>query len=143
MRNTGFTLIELIIVMFIATLIFGLSSVLFTNMLPSAKLDSTAKKISATIRHARSLAKISGEIKTITFDMDSKIFGIEDANYEDIPSDINIKIIDPIAGDLTSGKYSLTVNTTGGIEGGMIALWNKKKTIHIKIDPIVGAVVVK
>jgi general secretion pathway protein H len=142
-RGAGFTLLELIIVMLMVSLMFGLSSVLFTNMLPSVKLNSTAKKISATIRHARSLAKISGEVKTVVIDLDSKLFGIEDRSHEDIPSEIYIKVIDPLYGEVSTGTYRLTVNTTGGIEGGTIVVWNNKKTVRIEIDPIVGAVVVK
>jgi general secretion pathway protein H len=142
-RRAGFTLLELIIVMLLISLIFGLSSVLFTNMLPSVRLNSTAKKISATIRHARSLAKISGEVKTIVIDLDSKLFGIEDRSHEDIPSEVNIKVIDPLYGEVSKGKYKLNVNTTGGIEGCTIVVWNNKKTVSIEIDPIVGAVVVK
>ncbi|RJQ50270.1 MAG: prepilin-type N-terminal cleavage/methylation domain-containing protein [Nitrospiraceae bacterium] len=139
----GFTLIELIIVMLIASLALGLSVAVFTNALPSARLDATAKKITATIRHARSLAKVHGETETVVIDLDSKTFGMEGRHSEAIPSEVSIKVLDPLSGEMSSGKYTLTVDAAGGIDGGTIILWNKKKTVRIDIDPIVGAVAVK
>jgi len=129
--------------MLIASLVLGLSTVVFTNMLPSARLDATVRKISATVRHARSLAKVNGETENVIIDLDARRFGMEGRDYEAIPSDINIKVLDPLSGETSSGKYTLTVKATGGIEGGTIVVWSKKKTVHIDIDPIVGAVVVK
>jgi len=142
-EGAGFTLLELTIVLFIISLILGLSTVFFANLLPSSRLDATAKNISSTIRYARSLARISGEIQFVTIDFDSRKYGIEGRGEESIPSEINIKVIDPLSGEVSSGKYRLRFNTAWGIEGGTIVLWNKKRTVNIEVDPIVGAVVIK
>jgi len=49
----------------------------------------------------------------------------------------------PLSGEISSGKHQLMLNRNGSTEGGTIVLWNKKKTVRIEIDSIIGAVVVK
>jgi general secretion pathway protein H len=142
--KSGFTLLEVIIVLFLISLILGLSTVFFANTLPSTRLNATAREISATIRHARHLAYTNGEKQTITIDLDSRLYGIEGIAQKNIPSDIYIKVIDPLSGEIRSGKYSILFYETGGIEGsGTIVLFNNKKTIKIVLDPIVGSVVIR
>ncbi len=138
----GFTLLELIIVLFLVTLILGLSTMFFANTLPSSKFNATIRDMSATIKHARSLAQIHGERQTVTIDLDSKKYGIEGRGAKDIPSDIYIKVIDTLSGEIHNGKYQIVLNATGG-EGGTIVLWNNKRSVSIQMDPIVGSIVIK
>ncbi|MEW6416516.1 MAG: prepilin-type N-terminal cleavage/methylation domain-containing protein [Nitrospirota bacterium] len=142
-KNNGFTLLELIIVLFLITLILGLSTIFFANILPSNRFNATIRDISATIRHARTLTRTHGETQIITIDLDSKKYGIEGRGIKDIPSDIYIKVIDPLSGEIDSGKYQLVLHAIGSIEGGTIVLWNNKKTVSIQMDPVVGSVVIK
>jgi hypothetical protein len=141
--GAGFVFLELIIVIFLISLILGLSTVLFSNILPSNRFNATVREISATIRHARSLSQIHGETKVVTIDLDLKRYGIEGRGDREIPPDINIEVIDPLSGEIHNGKYRLVLYPTGGIEGGTIVLWNSKKTVSIQPDPVVGSVVIK
>jgi general secretion pathway protein H len=141
--GAGFTLLEVILVLFLISLILGLSTVFFANTMPSNRLNATAREISATIRYARTLARVNGEMHTLTIDLDSKLYWIEGSTSKKIPDDINIKIIDPLLGEVHNGKYPITFYETGGIEGGTIVLSTKKKTVNIELDPIVGSVVIK
>lgn len=139
----GFTLLELMVVMVLITLVIGISTVFFANTLTSSEFNTTIRDIATTIRHARSLAQIHGERKAVTIDLDSKTYWIEGKKVREIPSDIQIKIIDPLYGDIFEGKYQIVSNAMGGVYGGTIVLWNDKKTVTIQPDPIVGSVVVK
>jgi len=143
MKNRGFILLELIIVLFFITVIIGISTVLFSNTLPTNRLNATVRNLSSTIRQARALAQIHNERKTVTIDLDTKKYGIEGYNPKDIPSDISIKVIDPVSGEIYQGTYQFFFSPAGSIEGGTIVVWNPKKTVTIQPDPIVGAVVIK
>ncbi|MBM4140424.1 MAG: hypothetical protein FJ242_02870 [Nitrospira sp.] len=143
MKNNGFTLLELIIVLFLIMLILSISTVFFANTMPSNRLNATVREMSAAIKHARSLAQIDGEKQTITIDLDSKNYGIKGRMSKNIPSDITIKVIDPFSGEKLNGKYLIVFHTTGSIEGGTIVLWNNKKLVSIQLDPIVGSVIIK
>jgi len=142
-REKGFILLELIIVLFLMAIILGMSTLLFTNLLPSQKFHATVRKVSATIREARSLAQIHGEKQYVILDLDAKQYGIEGRGSRDIPEDISIKIIDPFAGEILEGKYRMLFYASGGIEGGTIVLWSSKKAVEIRTDPIGGSVIVK
>jgi hypothetical protein len=124
-------------------IILGMSTLLFTNLLPSQKFNATVRALSATLREARSLATIHSERQFVIFDLDAKRYGIEGRGSRDIPENISLKIIDPFAGEILEGKYQMIFHASGGIEGGTIVLWNSKKAVEIKTDPIAGSVIVK
>jgi hypothetical protein len=129
--------------MLLITLVIGISTVFFANTLTSSTFNTTVRDIASSIRYARSLAQIHGERKTVTIDLDERTFSIEGKGEREIPSDMNIKIVDPLHGELFEGKYQFIANAMGGVQGGTIVLWNEKKTVSIQPDPVVGAVVVK
>ncbi len=139
-KQNGFTLLELIIVIFLITLILGLSTVFLAGTLSSSKLSATVRDMVATIRHARLLAQSTGESQAIIIDLDSRIYSIEGKANKIIPDDLNIMVIDNVKGEeINEGSYRITFNAIGGIEGGRIVLWNEKKKVYIDIDPITGA----
>jgi prepilin-type N-terminal cleavage/methylation domain-containing protein len=142
-KNSGFTLLELIIVLFLIALILGLSTILFVNILPSSRLNATAREMSATIRHAKHLALINGEKQTVTINLDSGSYGMEGIIHKNIPSGITIKVIDPLLGEIRNGQYPIIFSATGGMEGGTIVLFSNKKTIKLELDPVVGSVIIK
>jgi type II secretion system protein H len=142
LNKEGFTLIELMIVLFLITLILGLSAVFFAGSMPTNKLNAAARELSATIRHARSLSIMSGRQKTVAINIDAKRFGLEGSRYRDISSDIDIKVIDPLYGDIHNGTYRIEFQP-GGAQGGTIVLWNKKREVRVELDPVVGAAVIR
>lgn len=57
---TGFTLVELLLAMGIATVIFGISSILLSNLIPRASLNSTHEVLKAEIRQQQ-LSAMTGK----------------------------------------------------------------------------------
>ncbi len=141
-KNKGFTLLELIIVLFLISLILGMSVVYFANFLPSNRFKATVRDLSTTIRQARALANIHGERQIVTIDLDSKKYGIDGRSTKYIPPDVKIMISDPVSGDIQKGKYHFIVHSIG-IEGGTIVLWDNRRKASIQIDPVVGSLVIK
>lgn len=136
-------MLELLIVVFLIILISGIAVVFFSRNLSSNRLTATAREMSATIRHARSLAQIHGEKQIVTLDLDSKFYGIEGRGNKGIPPDVSIKVIDPLLGEIRSEKYQIVLNESGGVEGGTIVLYQDNKSISIEPDPVVGTVIIK
>src|ERR1700690_1561451 len=141
--SLGFTLLELIIVLFLIALIFGISTVFFVNALPSGRFNATARDLASSIRYARSLAQAEGTEQSVFIDIDSRNYGIEGKSSKPFPTDVNIKVIAPFSEAVVSGSYSFHFSPSGGSDGGEIVLWNAKKTVHVVLDPIVGSTVVK
>jgi prepilin-type N-terminal cleavage/methylation domain-containing protein len=148
MHNTshtekGFVLLELMVVLFLITLILGISTVFFANSLPSGKFHATVRDMSSALRQARSLAQIHHERQVVTIDLDAKTYGLENRGSRLIPSGISIKIIDTMRGDLLDGKYQFIMHPSGGIEGGNIILWDTRRKASIQLDPVVGTIVIQ
>jgi hypothetical protein len=122
------------------TLILSLSTVFFANLLPSNRFKATVRDVSTTFRHARTLAQIHSEQQTVIFDLDTKRYGIDGRHTREIPAGVQIRIIDPIEGEILNGEYRFRVNTVG-IDGGTIVLDDEKREARIQMDPILGAVV--
>src|SRR3990172_2624923 len=133
LNRSGFTLLELIIVIFLITLMLGLSAVFFANTLPSGRFNATAREMAATIRQARHLAQLNGEKQILTIDLDSRSYGIESRGEKTLPAGIDLKVIDPLAGDITKGKYHMTFHPAGSSGGGTVVLWNNTRVAHINI----------
>lgn len=143
LNRYGFTLLELIIVLFLITLMLGLSSVFFVNTLPSGRFNATARELAATMRQAKHRAQQIGEKQIVTIQMDTKSYGIEGMAIKALPSGISFKVIDPIAGEITTGNYPIAFHATGSTEGGTVILWNNTKVAQITIDPVAGAVIIQ
>ena len=141
--TAGFTLLELIVVMVLIGLILFMAGFVSINAIPSARLESTARDVSTTIKQAKALAQINGTDQTLTFNLDERLYGIEGTTPRKFPPDISVRIDDPASGQVQRGLYSMTFRVAGGVEGGTIVLWHKQKTFYIEADPVVGSVMVK
>jgi general secretion pathway protein H len=142
-QSHGFTLLELIIVMFLISLIFGISAVFFVNSLPSGKFNATVRDIASSVRHAHSLAQINGEAQTVTIDIEGKKYGMAGKELKPFPPNVLVKVIDPFSQEVVEGQYAFHFSPSGGCDGGTIVVWNAKRTVSIVVDPVVGATVVK
>jgi prepilin-type N-terminal cleavage/methylation domain-containing protein len=140
--NKGFTLLEMILVIFLITLIVGISAVVFSRSLPSQKVDATAREIMAIFRQARSNAITGGKWQILTVEIEGKTFGIEEGGVtHTIPENVSIRVIDPLYGEVVVGGYRFVFAPSGVTEGGTIVLSAGKKVVTLEIDPIVGAVI--
>jgi prepilin-type N-terminal cleavage/methylation domain-containing protein len=142
-NSQGFTLIELTIVLFLGTLLLGLTTLFFAQTLASGRLTATARELSATIRKARSLARVSDTQQVLTFDLDGREYGLSGHPPKKVPAQLALRIVDPYQGEIRTGKYQLLVNSHRGLEGGTFYLSSKKRTIQVQLDPIVGSVVIR
>ena len=139
--NKGFTLLEMMLVIFLITLILAISVSMFTNALPSQRVDATARELIATFRQARSTAMTSGQWQVLTLDIDSRQYSIEGGGApRSIPDEVAVKVLDPLYGEITKGGYRFVFSPSGVSEGGTIVLSAGKKVVDLDVDPVVGAV---
>jgi prepilin-type N-terminal cleavage/methylation domain-containing protein len=142
-KNSGFTLLELIIVLFLISLITGMSAAFFANSLPTHRFNATVREFVAGVRYARSLAQARGENETISIDLDSRKYTMPGRGEKTLPPHVNIKVLDPLSGEITTGRYQLLFPGFGGAEGGTIVLWDEKRVASISLDPVVGTTVTR
>lgn len=143
LTNHGFTLLELIIVIFLITIILGLSGFFFAGSTSSQKFNSSVRGMAATLKYAKAKASLDGEEKTFSINMDMKTYGITGKKTVSIPDGIGVKVTDPVNGDIYNGRYDIVFYPSRGLPGVTIWLWDKKRTARIDTDPVAGTVVVK
>lgn len=141
--SSGFTLIEIMMVVVLILITLGVSAVFFANRLPSENLTAAGREVSAMLRFARVLARNSGEPRSVFINLDSGRYGIPGVQTRTIPRNIAVRITDPIEGDITQGEHTITFNESGGAIWGRITLTAGRKVLHIDIDPVLGAVIVR
>jgi len=127
-------------VLFMITLIIGLSAVVFSRSLPSQQLEASAREMIATFRHARHAAISEGKWQSVMINMNARNFGIEGGSTRDIPDAVSVMVIDSVNGEITEGGYRFVFSPAGVAEGGTIVLSAGKKVVSVDIDPVVGAV---
>lgn len=139
----GFTLLEMIITLFIIALIVGLSTVTFISRQPSEMINSSARDIVSTLKYARTLAQSSGEVKVAIFDIDNKTFALEGKKEKRIPEGANLTFKDTLHGITNRGIYRIEFYPSGLSGFADITLEGYNKTIKITIDPVIGAYVIR
>lgn len=141
--SSGFTLLELMIVIFLVALLLGLSSFFFANNLSSTRLNAATREMSAVIRYARAQAQINGATQTLTIDTDTGEYELEGRGVKKLSTDISVKVLDQTSGEILQGKQQLVFQAIGGVEARTIVLSGNKKSVTIQMDPVVGSVVIK
>jgi len=142
-KQSGYALLEVVIVLFLITLIVGLSSFFVVDSMPGANLDAAAREVSATIRRARVLAMLNSEERRIIMDLDAKNYGMEGFGFKRIPGNVGMMALDPLHGEVKNGKYEIRFTANGSIVGGDLVLWNSKRTITVRPDPVLGSVTLR
>jgi hypothetical protein len=130
----GFTLLEILIVLFIAMLMLGMGIVGFAGRLPAAKLDATAREM----RQTRLLAKTGMEKQAFIVDMDARLYGMEGKTLRKIPDEVQVSVDDFMTGSRYQGSYRMIFSPFGGVDGGSIEMTAGRRSISLRADPILG-----
>lgn len=139
--NRGFTFIEVMIVVFLMSLITGITTIFFVNTLPSARHKAMARELVAAIKYARHLAFVKNEKQIIEIDLDAKNYSIKGREIKAIAPEISVTVYgnEMNANPVRQGKYIISYDTSAGSGWGAIELARGGKTITIKPDPIMVA----
>lgn len=136
----GFTLFELLVVMFLIILILSVSSVFVATSLNKDTLQSTVREISSTMKFARTLSEMNGEAQIVIINLDTKNYHVKSREAKLIPKNINVIVIDPLLKEISEGIYEFVFYPFGGVEGGAIILEHKNRSVTLELDPVIGMV---
>jgi hypothetical protein len=136
----GFTLFELLVVMFLIILILSISSVFVATSLKKDTLQSTVREISLTMKYARTLSEMNGEAQIVIINLDENKYRIKSREAKSISKNINVTVIDPLLKEIIEGIYEFVFYPFGGVEGGAIILEYKNRLVTLELDPVIGMV---
>lgn len=142
--SRGFTFIEILIVLFLMSLIVGITTVFFANTLPAAKHKAAARELAATIKYARHLAFMKNEKQVITIDLDTRNYSIKGRETRSIAPEISVTVYENEinSNPIRQGKYIISYDPTEGSDWSAIELARGKKVITLESDPITTASII-
>ncbi|MBL0716986.1 MAG: prepilin-type N-terminal cleavage/methylation domain-containing protein [Desulfosarcina sp.] len=162
LQYSGFTLLELMIVMILMGLMTALVVPVTGSTIARMELKTAAKKTASALRYCRNRAAMEKITCTADIDFSDNILSVikkKDPNKEPenklsannlkeksvkkykLPEGVVIKKIDYNGDEIDHGKFSFIFFPNGSCSGGTITLAGKKaKTFSIKVDSITGIV---
>ncbi|MCH8157484.1 MAG: GspH/FimT family pseudopilin [Nitrospinae bacterium] len=152
--ESGFTLLELVLVLFFMALITGLVTPFVMSTLDRMELQSWARKVTAALRYARSEAISIKKPVIFNGDLTHNQFWITHSQEDETPRVISLDDSVRLARFLneeeaiSDGKFTVTFFPQGNSSGGLIGIETaeaEESESHyvISIDPITGRTRIK
>ena len=139
-REKGFTLLELIIVLFITVLGFSVIGLNLSSGNEATKLKAAARDIVSALRFARGQALISHQETTVTIDLAGNTYTVSqrDKVYS-IPEEIDVTLV-TAQSEINEGLASVRFFPDGSSTGGRITLEWGKVSWRIDINWLTGQI---
>ena len=141
--NSGFTLLEILVVMIIATLMVALVPPLFSGAVSGTKLKGSARDLAVALRETRSQAIIHNAEKVVHLDLESPRYRIGQGKIQPLPDDVSISIetitgskVDPMA------KHTLRFFPDGSSTGELITLSGGSRAYHLQLNWLTGSITI-
>ena len=138
--SKGFTLLELIVVLFIVVLGFSVVGINLSSGNDATGLKVAARDIVSALRYARGQALISHQEMTVTLDLAENTYTVSgrDKLYS-IPKAIDITVVTAQT-EVTEGQGSIRFFADGSSTGGRITLELGKAGWQIDINWLTGQI---
>ena len=138
--NKGFTLLELVVVLFIVVLGFSVVGINLSSGNDATELKVSARDIVSALRFARGQALISHQETTVTLNLAENTYTVSgrDRIYP-IPKAIDVTVV-TAQSELTEGSAGIRFFVDGSSTGGRITLELGKATWQIDINWLTGQI---
>lgn len=138
-RRGGFTLLELIVVLSILAGLLAVVAPSLSGGLESGRMRAAASDIRSTLAHARTLAVGRSRTRMVTFDLDKRTFGVDNAVApRALPETVRI-VVRKASGEATGGAVNVRFFPDGCAEEAEIALTSEGGgTLRVTVDPLTG-----
>ena len=140
-KSTGFTLLELLIVLVIAAALVALVPPAINRVLPGVKLKGASQEMASAIRFLRGWSVSQGQQGVFLLDLEKKHYTItpREKVYE-IPQGAELKMV--AASDEAEGEQQGGIRffPDGSSSGGRITLSGGGKSHQIDVDWLTGRV---
>jgi general secretion pathway protein H len=162
MKNKGFSLIELIIVLTILALSISLVTSSLSNLSRTIELKVAAKKVSGILRYYRSEAVNKGSVYQVLFDPEARAVKVQSVSLTEpadeteadqkkggegpktlygLPSGVQMKELDFPSPEYPCDLPAVEFYPNGGSNGGSVLINSPdRKGYRIKVDFLTGMV---
>jgi general secretion pathway protein H len=136
--HRGFTLVEMLVVLVIASLVLTLVGTSISRSIGGAEMRTAGKKLAASLRYTRTRAIISKSEQVFLVDTEGKTYTAAERKPVELPEGMNVL--------LTTARSELTSENVGGIRfypdggstGGSVQLEANKRLYIINVAWLTG-----
>ena len=138
MPQRGFTLVELLVVLVIASLALALVGTSISRSVSGAEMRSTAQKVAASLRYTRTRAILSKSEQVFLVDIENRTYKAAEREARELPEGMNV--------ELNTARSELTSETAGGIRfypdggstGGNVRLEANGRVYQVNVSWLTG-----
>ena len=137
-RQAGFTLVEVLLVLFLAALVMGLVGVSLAGRVSAAEARASARDVMAGLRWTRTRAILDKEERVFVVDADNRTWQAPEREAVTLPEGVEVV--------LTTARSELTGENAGGIRffpdggstGGHVDLVVRGRTHRVDVAWLTG-----
>jgi general secretion pathway protein H len=138
LRASGFTLVELIVVLVIAALLMALVGTSISRSVSGAEMRNAARKLASSLRYTRTHAILVKSEQVFLVDTENNSYTAPDREPVELPEGMNVQ--------MTTARSELTSENVGGIRfypdggstGGRVLLEANKRVYRINVAWLTG-----
>jgi len=139
--DRGFSLIELLVVLLIASLLIALVPPLFSGAVAGTELRSTARSLSAALRLTRSRSITSGQQHALTLDLTQRWFSVAGSpRKRPIPSGLAVQLLTAQRELVNAERGRIHFYPDGSSSGGSIRLSGAGGELLVTVDWFSGGI---
>jgi len=139
--NKGFTLLELMVVLFIVVLGFAVIGINLSSGKDSTEFKSVARDIVSALRYARGQALMTHQETAVTFDLAENNYKVtERGTVYTIPQTIDLTLVTAQTELSGEGQGSIRFFADGSSSGGRITLERANQAWKIDINWLTGLI---
>ena len=142
-RDGGFTLVELLVVMLIAVTVISVTTVAYNKLSTNAYLKSSARHVAASLRFARNYAVAKGADASMQIDLKRRIYTYSgNAKPFQFRSSIDLEVFAADFANQAAGISQIHFAPDGSSSGGRITLSSRNKSYVVRVDWLTGRVTI-
>jgi general secretion pathway protein H len=140
-RSSGFTLLELVVVLAIAALLLAVTPPLITAALPGVELKASARRVASGLRLAREEAIRSGRDTAFTLDVEERRYKVGD-RFRDgrLPDGLTLKLEAAQKEMLNEHTGAVRFFPDGSSTGGRIILAYEGRGYQVGVQWLTGRI---
>lgn len=139
-NQSGFTLLEILVVMVMIVVIMGFFSSSMMKSLDKARIRAVSKDLVSAMRYTRGQAVVKHEQKTITFNVKDKTYKAPRKKMVQIPEEMEVYVYTAESDIANDSTGSIRFFSDGSSTGGWIKLIHGNKIWKINVNWLTGEI---
>ena len=137
----GFTLLELLVVLAVASLLLIVVPPSFSKALAHAELKAAARDVAATLRSARERAVATQADTIVTFDLARRLYGPgRGGGYRTLPKAVDVKVFAAESERRSPAVIGIRYFPDGSATGGRVTVSRLAHTYYVDVSWLTGRV---